>query len=179
MDHRSCERIVHSQFLAAVRVKSTVASRAPVLRMEKTIAAMSARDASMLDLDGMSAQTLGIGDTSQRQILRIGEVLFDFTVEQTQLNEQRRVPVRRKSLDEVFDHRPQPPCNLQIVRTTGTDLAECEVHKVLPIWSPENHTKLPGFVESFVGAQMTVADHSQHAVELVYREYRGRRIINR
>ena len=36
---------------------------------------------SVLDLSGMSSQALGICDMSERQILRIEKVLFDFAIE--------------------------------------------------------------------------------------------------
>jgi hypothetical protein len=64
-------------------------------------------------------------------------------------------------------------------RISGADLAECEVHKIFPIGSTENHAQLPGFVQYFVGAQLTLADHSQHPMELVNREYARRRIVDR
>jgi hypothetical protein len=83
-------------------------------------------------------------------------------------------------LDQVFDHHPQPSYNLQIIRTAGADLAECEVHtKSSQLGGTENHAQLPGFVQYFVGAQMTPADHSEHAMELVNRKEARRRIVDR
>ncbi len=58
-------------------------------------------------------------------------------------------------------------------------LAECEVHKIFPVGSPEDDTQLPGFVQYLVGAQMTGTNHSQHAMELIYREDGRRWIVDR
>ena len=102
---------------------------------------------SVFDFSGMPAQALGVRDMGERQILRIDEISLDFAIEQAQFAEQRGMPVRRERLHQVFDHRPQPSYNLQIVRAAGADLAECEMHKILPVGRPENHAQLSGFVK--------------------------------
>src|SRR5437588_5538369 len=86
---------------------------------------------------------------------------------------------RGERLQQVFDHRPQPPYNLEMVRTACAYLPDCEMDEILPVRSSENHAQLSGFVEQFVGAQIAFADISQHAMELVYRQHGCGRIIDR
>ena len=62
----------------------------------------------------MPSQALSVGDLCKPQILRIKERSLDLTIEQAQLLKQRRMTVLRQGLDQVFDHRAQPPHDLQI-----------------------------------------------------------------
>ena len=87
--------------------------------------------------------------------------------------------MRRQGLEQVLDHCPQTPHNLQVVGTAGADLAECEMQKIFPIGCPENQAQLPGWVQYFIGAQVTLTDRPQHPIELIDREYTGRRIVDR
>jgi hypothetical protein len=134
---------------------------------------------SVLDFSVVAAQALGIPDTSDRRIFRINEISHDLTIKQAEFLKQRRMTARRKRLDQVFDHRAQPSYNLQIVRPAESNLLERQMDEVFPVRCPENHAELSGAVQYLVGAQMTAANHAQHAVELVDRENGCGRIVNR
>jgi len=98
----------------------------------------------------MPAQTLRVRDASKRQFFRIGEDPLNFTIEQAQLSKQRFTTARRQRPHQVFNHSSHPPHDLEIVRAAAADLAEGEIHKIVPVWGPENHAKLPGLIQQFV-----------------------------
>src|SRR3954451_3031928 len=100
---------------------------------------------------GAAPQPLWVRDPRQRQLFRIGEIRRDFAIKQGHFALQSWVAMRRQGLEQILDHRPHAPDNLQIVRSAGTDLAEGEIYKVLPIRGPENQTQSPGRVRYFVG----------------------------
>jgi hypothetical protein len=108
-------------------------------------------------LSGVSAQSLAVGDTSERKLFRITEVFRDLSIEQAEFLKQRRVAVLRKSLQEVLDHGSQPPYDLQIVRAARSDFAESKMDKVLPIGCPKNHADFAQLVQDFVGTQIALA----------------------
>jgi hypothetical protein len=126
----------------------------------------------------VSAEALGISDARERQFFGVGEIPHDLAIEQTEFLKQGRMTVVRQRLHEIFDHRSQPSHNLQIVRPTGADLAECQMYEVLPVGGAENHPQLSGFAEDLVGAEIASSDHAQHAVELVDCEDSRGRIVD-
>src|SRR5579872_4416846 len=127
----------------------------------------------------MSAEALGVSDMRKRQLLRIGKVSGDLTVEKAEFDAQRGVPVSGKRLHQVFNHGPQPPYDLQIVGAARTNLTESKMNKIFPIWRSEYQPQLSGPVHDLVGAQITLADRAQHAVKLIDRQHGGGRVVDR
>src|SRR4051794_29227416 len=62
------------------------------------------------------AKALGIGDQGQRQLFRIGKLARRLAIKQDELLLQGRMTMTWQGLDEVADHRPQSPHDLQIAR---------------------------------------------------------------
>ena len=50
-----------------------------------------------------------------------------FAIEEVEFLLQRRVPMSRQGLDEVFNHGPQAARNLHIAGTTGADFGKGEM----------------------------------------------------
>ena len=100
----------------------------------------------------MPAQTLGIPNTSERQLLGVSEIPCDLAIEQAEFLNQCSMAMIRKRLDEIFDHRSQSSHNLQIIRPARSDFTECQMYDILPVWGTENHAQLPGLVQDLVGA---------------------------
>ena len=53
------------------------------------------------------------------------------------------------------------------------------MHKILPIWRPEDHAKFPSSIENLIGAQIAPSGTSQKPVKLIDGQHGGRRIIDR
>src|SRR6478752_4019451 len=121
----------------------------------------------------------GICDAGKRQFFWIRENSLNFTIKQTQLSKQRFTSVWRQRLHQVFNHRSHPPYDLEIVRTAVSDLAEGEIHEIVPVWRSENQAKLAGFIQQFISAQVALANYSQHAMKLIYCEHGSGRIVDR
>src|SRR5437764_2318221 len=134
---------------------------------------------SSLHLSGVSTQALRICDAGKRKFFRVRENSRNFTIKQTELSKQRFTSVWRQRLHQVFDHRSHSPYDLQIVRAAVSDLAEGEIHKIVPVRCSENQAKLPGFIQQFVSAQVALANRSQHAMKLIHREHSRGRIVDR
>lgn len=77
-------------------------------------------------------------------------MLFNFPVEEDQFPLQGRLPVLRQRLNEIFDHCPQSPDNLHVLRPAVAYFSEHEMHKILPIGSPENNAQLARFIQYFI-----------------------------
>ena len=127
----------------------------------------------------MPAQTLGIPNTSERQLLGVSEIPCDLAIEQAEFLNQCSMTMIRKRLDEIFDHRSQPSHNLQIIRTARSDFTECQMYEILPVWGTEKHAQLPGLVQDLVGTQIALTNCAQHTVQLIDCEHRCGRIIDR
>ena len=134
---------------------------------------------SVRNVSGMTAQTLGVPDTSKSYFLRVNEVSLDFAIKQAEFLKQHGMTMRRKRLNQVLDHRAQPSDNLQIIRSAGSYFAKGQMDEIFPVGCPEDHAELAGVVQYSVGAQMTAANHAQHAVQLIDRENGRGRIIDR
>ena len=82
-----------------------------------------------------------ISEARKRAIFRIHEVSFNFTVEQLKFAEQNSVTMLWQGLNQIFNHRSQPPRYLYVLTARLADLGECEMHKIFPIRRPEDHAQ--------------------------------------
>src|SRR5262249_26140745 len=108
----------------------------------------------------MPAEALCIRNAGERQLFGIVEMPLDFAIEQTQLLKQRRMTANRQRRDQVFDHGPQPPDDLQTTGPAGADFAEGEMDEIIPVGGPDDNSQLSGFAPPFVGMQIALADRA-------------------
>ena len=64
-------------------------------------------------------------------------------IQQIQLGTQRGLALVRQRLDEVLDHRAQPPRYLEILRAVEAYFPDSQLHKIIPIRCPEDQAQLP------------------------------------
>jgi len=134
---------------------------------------------SVRNLSGVTSQTLDIPNSSKSYFLRVNEISLDLAIKQAEFLKQHGMTVRRKRLNQILDHRAQPSYNLQIIGSAGSYFAESQMDEVFPVGRPEDHAELAGVVQYSVGAQMTAANHAEHAVQLIDRKNGRGRIIDR
>ena len=97
-----------------------------------------------------------------------GSNSLNFTIEQAQLSKQHFATVRRQRLHQVFNHRPHPPHDLEIVRAAVADLAEGDIDKIVPVGCPENHAGISRIDPAIRPCAVALSSRSQHAMKLIH-----------
>ena len=128
---------------------------------------------------GRSAQALRVRAFREREILRKHVELLDHAIEQIEFLMQGGMTLRWQCVRRIYNHCTQPACDLDVLRPVKADFAESQMHKILPIWRPENHAKFPSSIENLIGAQIAPSGTSQKPVKLIDGQHGGRRIIDR
>ena len=106
----------------------------------------------------ISPETLRVGNTSQRNILRENEPALDLPFKQAELFEQCGVPVLRQSLNQVLNHRPQATDDLQIIGPAEPDFIEGKMYEILPLRRSNDHAEPTLIVADVICSQMTLAN---------------------
>ena len=87
----------------------------------------------------VSAEALGVGNASQRNVLGVTEPLLDFPLKQAKLLKQRGMPVFWQGLNQVLNHCPQAPDDLQVIGPAEPDFTEGKMYEILPVRRSNNH----------------------------------------
>src|SRR4051812_46874260 len=88
------------------------------------------------------------------------------------------MPKIRQCLKKAIEHGPQPAGDLEIFCAVEPYLAETQLDKILPIWSPVDYAPLSRAVLQLLAMKMPPADISQQSFELIDRQNGRGRVVD-
>src|SRR5262249_19151319 len=99
-------------------------------------------------------------------------------MQQGQLVTKKQCTCFGQCLNQVFEHGPQTPRNVNALAAKVTDLGEGQVNEILPVWRPVDESKPAGGVSYVSITQVPITDLAKEVMDLVQGKNRRGRVVN-
>src|SRR5262245_18822703 len=116
--------------------------------------------------------SLEIADLGQRSILRFREEAFGGSIQHCQLVTKKDGTRLGQCLNQVFEHGPQTPRNLNALAAKVTDFCDGQVNEILPVWRAIDESKAAGGVSNPSVTQVPITYVAKEVMDLVQCEDR-------
>src|SRR6185369_5290222 len=127
---------------------------------------------------GRAAYSLRVTGSRQRSILRFWRMALGRTLHDAQLLTQPPRAFFGQRVDQVLQHGPHSPHDLNALAAVVTNLCDGELYEVFPIRRAIDEPGLAPIIAYHAFVQMPTADLAEQVVNLVEDENRSGRVVD-